>query len=211
MDERINKLPKINSKKDGKRMIYIPEGEFIMGSGDEEHSVNLQGFWISETPVTNDDFKRFVDEKKYQPKYWEYEPGKADHPAVNVTWYDAVEYAKWAGGKLPSEAQWEKAARGTDGRKYPWGNEFDSKKCNTWESGIDGTTPVGTYPDGASPYGVLDMAGNVWEWTSKSDNNLYFLRGGSWNLIQVYARCSTRDLWFPDFWNGVFGFRIIFE
>lgn len=168
-------------------MILIPAGEFLMGSDpqkdkdaqDEEqpqHTLYLPEYWIAKTPVTNVQYAAFVQATGYEaPKHWwkkgKIPQGKDMHPVVEVTWYDALAFCTWLAevtGKpytLPSEAEWEKAARGTDGRIYPWGNTFDQSKCNTSESRIKDTTPVDKYPQGASPYGVLDMAGNVAEWT----------------------------------------------
>ena len=166
-------------------MILIPAGEFLMGSDPSkdkqaqkneqpQHRLSLSDYYIAKTPVTNAQYEAFVKATGHrQPNHWgNGQPPKdeADHPVVYVYWKDAVAYCRWlaeATGKpyrLPTEAEWEKAARGPDGRIYPWGNEWDSKRCNTAEGGKRSTTPVGAYPAGASPYGVLDMAGNVWEY-----------------------------------------------
>jgi len=136
---------------------------------------------------------------------------KPNFPVVGVTWHEADAFARWCGKQLPTEAQWEKAARGTDGRIYPWGDNFDSKRCNCWEGESPWhTTPVGIYPTGASPYGVLDMAGNVWEWCLDEYQidfcTGHVLRGGSWNLKPDNARAADRNWRYPDF--GYFnGFR----
>jgi formylglycine-generating enzyme required for sulfatase activity len=152
------------------------------GSEDEKppHKVYLDAFYISRCPVTNAEYKKFVDatgrdvpfakEDWAKPYNWDkktrnYPNDKANHPVVLVSWYDAVEYCIWAGVRLPTEAEWEKAARGTDGRTYPWGNGWDQNLCNNRTSPYEDTVPVGSYPRGASPYGVMDMAGNAWEWT----------------------------------------------
>jgi formylglycine-generating enzyme required for sulfatase activity len=161
-------------------MIYIPAGWFWMGcspndkqGGDNEkpyHKVYLDGYYIDKYPVTNEQYKKFCDATGHKyPKYWKKGlfstndlPDKLrNHPVVDVSWNDIQEYCKWAGKELPTEAQWEKAARGTDGRIYPWGNGWDASKACYKQSS---TCAVGSYPQGASPYGVMDMAGNVWEW-----------------------------------------------
>jgi formylglycine-generating enzyme required for sulfatase activity len=239
-------------------MVLVPAGEFRMGSdapdayGDEKppHTVYLDAYCIDRTPVTNAEFSAFVQASGYKPQYWE--PGPDDHPAVLVTWYDAQAYARWAGKALPTEAEWEKAARGTDGRRYSWGNDFDPSRCNTAErTGVRalprslwsrlfrrkgelalrpvasrGTTPVGAYsPAGDSPYGVADMAGNVWEWTSslfeeypyQSDDGREdpeasgrrVLRGGSWDDVAGFARCSCRLNGVPAHYGVDFGFRCV--
>ncbi len=191
-------------------MLRIPAGEFLYG--EQKKRIELPEFWIDRAPVTHADYKQFidanpdhrvpyVDEKWAQPYNWDqrartYPPDKAAHPVVLVSWHDAVAYAEWAGKRLLTEEEWEKAARGTDGRVYPWGDTFDKEKCNTNESGIGGTTPVGKYsPQGDSPYGCVDMAGNVWEWTAsdwseKSMNKV--LRGGSWLYFDLDARAAVR-------------------
>ncbi|MBI5302839.1 MAG: SUMF1/EgtB/PvdO family nonheme iron enzyme [Chloroflexi bacterium] len=166
-------------------LVTVPAGEFVMGSesGEEDekpqHRVALPAYRIGKYPVTNAEYKRFVDETGHAaPARWNentYRTGEANHPVVIISWQDAQAYCQWLGKKtgkqyrLPSEAEWEKAARGTDAREYPWGNEFSKDKCNTSESQIGMTTPVGIYTDGASPCGAFDMAGNVWEWC----NSLY--------------------------------------
>ena len=175
-------------------MVLVPTGEFLMGMKDgdplglvwttPQRVVNLPAYHIDKYEVTNKDYKRFVDatghrapyNKKHDTIYnWKngrYTENLDDHPVVMVDWRDADAYCKWTGKKLPTEAEWEKAARGTDGRLWPWGNEYELKypdmatKANTHEFRVLMTMPVGSFPNGASPYGVMDMAGNVFEWTS---------------------------------------------
>jgi formylglycine-generating enzyme required for sulfatase activity len=184
-------------------------------------------------PVTNVQYLAFVLATGYErPKHWEGgrpPKGKKDHPVVYVSWHDAVAYCKWLAevtGKpyrLPTEAEWEKGARGTDGRIYPWGDKFDKDKCNIEKSGIGGTTPVDKYPNGVSPYGLLDMAGNVWEWTSSSFKSYPYdpedgregsgvlsggaLRGGSWNGDSGRARASCRGVGPPVRRTAYWGYR----
>jgi formylglycine-generating enzyme required for sulfatase activity len=208
-------------------LIFIPGGRFLMGSDKKrvpyafdselpQHEVYVGDFYIAKYPITNAEYKRFLDSTGHQvpDRFWRsgYPYDKANHPVVNVSWHDAVAYCKWlaeVAGKpyrLPSEAEWEKAARGTDGRIYPWGDEWDAKRCNTWEGGQGGTTRVGKYsPLGDSFYDCVDMAGNVWEWTRSLSREYPYnpkdgredpaavgsrvLRGGSWSFIRDFARC----------------------
>lgn len=212
-------------------MVYIPGGEFIMGSdvgnNDEkpQMAVYLDGFNIDIYPVTNAQYKEFVDATGHRlPRSWKtgtYPEGKAQSPVVWVSWDDAQVYCQWAGKRLPTEAEWEKAARGSDGRKWPWGNDFDSSKANTAASGIGDTTPVGQYPAGASPFGVLDMAGNVWEWTAdwyqaypgnvsqvdRFGEKYKVFRGGSWFDDASFVRTSARNNAAPTFMFSTIGFR----
>jgi formylglycine-generating enzyme required for sulfatase activity len=161
--------------------VTIPAGEFLMGSDKQkdpladddetlQHRVYLPEYCIARVPVTNAQYLAFVKATGHKsPYHWQdgrVPDGKENHPVVNVSWRDTQGFCKWAKVRLPSEAEWEKAARGTDGRRWPWGDEPpDNKLCNFDDNGYD-TMPVGAYPNGASPYGCLDMAGNVWEWTS---------------------------------------------
>jgi formylglycine-generating enzyme required for sulfatase activity len=190
-------------------MVRIPAGEFLYG--EQKKRIELPEFWIDRTPVTQAEYKQFidanpnhrvpyVDENWARPYNWDqqtrtYPPDQADHPVVLVSWHDARAYAEWAGKALPTEEEWEKAARGTDGREYPWGDKFDKEKCNTGEPGIGSTTPVGRYsPRGDSPYGCVDMAGNVWEWTASDwgkTSTSKVLRGGSWYHDVRYARAAA--------------------
>jgi formylglycine-generating enzyme required for sulfatase activity len=219
-------------KRDGKDMIYIPGGEFLMGSdeGNENerpcHPVCVASFYIDRYPVTNEEYKRFVDatgrpvpcyevewgdldEYNWNPETRTPPEGREKHPVVLVTWEDANAYAAWAGKRLPTEAEWERAARYTDGRRWPWGNEFVEEHCNTKETQVGGTTPVGRYsPGGDSLEGVGDMTGNVWEWTaslfrpypydandgreSQEAAGWRVLRGGSWSNPLDRARCTAR-------------------
>ncbi|MCB1327924.1 MAG: SUMF1/EgtB/PvdO family nonheme iron enzyme, partial [Leptospiraceae bacterium] len=150
--------------------VQIPAGKFVMGEGKEQHSVDLSAYLIARTPITNAQYKRFVDETGYDPpRHWdsgEIPKDKDAHPVVYVSWDDVMAFCKWAGVRLPTEAEWEKAARGAEGRTYPWGEEPPSNtRCNFGRNMGD-TTAVGRYPAGNSPNGLQDMAGNVWEWTS---------------------------------------------
>jgi formylglycine-generating enzyme required for sulfatase activity len=149
------------------------EGDAYLGR--PRHQVYLPEFWIARTPVTQGQYQAYVDATRVgAPDLWEGSkplPGMEEYPVVSVSWEDARRYCAWMTEtmgrvhQLPTEAEWEKAARGTDGRAYPWGDEWDLTRCNTSESGLEAMAPVGGYPQGASPYGVLGMAGNVWEWT----------------------------------------------
>ena len=196
-------------------MILIPAGDFLMG--DQKQSVHLDAFYIDKAPVTNAQYAKFVQATGHPPPpNWEdrggtYPPDRANHPVVFVNWFDAQDYAAWAGKWLLTEAQWEKAARGTDGRVYPWGDWFDKVMCNASEAGIGGTTPVGKYsPFGDSPYKVCDMAGNVWEWTATDwapGSSSKVQRGGSFANRGSYARCAYRYLGLPEPRNPNVGFR----
>jgi len=251
-------------------MVYVPEGEFEMGSdwedllpfyydckrendgdwceqiGQDEkpkHTVYLDAYWIDKTEVTNAMYAEFLNEVGNQyldgdnfNRYlmnvymieendgvWEAVGGYEDHPVKSVAWQGALDYCHWAGRRLPTEAEWEKAARGTDGRTYPWGEEISCDYVN-YKDCVRDTTPVGSYPEGASPYGALDMGGNVAEWVSDRRDPRYYqhsplvnpqgpdnenrrvIRGGSWSsyisFINAFSiRTATRQ------WGGVKGFR----
>ena len=199
-------------------MVLISEGEFIMGSNMEaqdegpEKKVFLKAFFIDKYEVTNETYRQFVKETNHrEPKNWivyGYREEEKDYPVIFVDYADAAEYCKWANKRLPTEEEWEKAARGRDGRIYPWGNEFDSSKANTSLSGIIGTTKAETYKDGISPYGLYDTAGNVWEWTdSQYNESRKAVRGGSWGLSHRFARAFTRVGYKPDTRINNLGFR----
>lgn len=222
-------------------MVRIPAGPFLMGSDsrlDDEgpqHTVTLPAYRIDRYEVTNLQYRHFIDDTgRRSPTHFRnrtFPDGKADHPVTFVSWYDARDYCQWAGKRLPTEQEWEKAARGSDGRIFPWGDEFDIRAGNTpvrWarlkEEGD--TTPVGAFPLGRSPYGVEDMSGNVWEWTAswylphpgnthQSENfgKIYkVLKGGSWWDCSYYkcgisAPTFNRSFFNPRVKNSSFGFR----
>jgi len=170
--------------------VKIPAGPFLYGKGKETHIIE-KPYLIGKYPVTNAQYKRFLDANpKYRvPKHWgkktrTYPEGKDDHPVVYVSWDDAQAFCKWAHCRLPTKEEWEKAARGTDGRKYPWGDQAPDETLCNFNNNVGDTTPVGQYsPQGDSPYGCVDMAGNVWEWVATEYGWLlgHALRGGSWS------------------------------
>ncbi|KUN58795.1 DNA-binding protein [Streptomyces canus] len=167
---------------DGKIMVLIEEGIYL--SGAEDIPIWVEAFRIDAYPTTNADYERFVRATGHRPpKHWpggRYPDNLFDHPVVWVTWYDASAYAAWAGKALPTSAQWEKAARGPKGRKYPWGDDPTAAKCNVQDSEIGHTTPVSRYQSGVSPYGVFDMCGNAWEWCSTTtEKGRYELKGSA--------------------------------
>ncbi len=219
-------------------MVMVPAGPFTMGtdSGDAEdapaRSVDLPAFEIDKFEVTNDDFGMFVDATGYQTdaegsggQSWrKYAEGKGNHPVVKTTWNDAVAFCEWAGKRLPTEEEWEKAARGDDGRAYPWGNDFDASNANVKDTGLRNTTASGSFPGGASPYGAEDMGGNVWEWTATwfkaypggADTNPYYgerfrvTRGGAWFEEAPQVTVFNRNAADPEITaNDDLGFRCV--
>jgi len=238
--------PLITWPGDGKEMVFMAGGRFVMGSnnGDPgyapEHEVEISAFYIDRWPVTHAEYKAFVDATGYPVPYYEvswcdtgpynwdperrtYPEGKANHPMVLVTWEDAMAYAAWAGKRLPTEAEWERAARGLTGRRYPWGDDFAVGLCNCTEAGLGQTSPVGYFsPQGDTPEGVVDLVGNVWEWTntlyrpypydaddgreSRQASGFRVLRGASWRNDANVAHCLSRLDGDFLFFNNV-GFR----
>jgi iron(II)-dependent oxidoreductase len=231
--ERSRKERKSARPQDDGEMVRVPAGEFTMGSNDngEEkppHRVYLDGFHIDKYEVTNGLYRLFMAAtSRAAPSYWNDEKWNgAGQPVVGVSWHDADAYCKWAGKRLPTEAEWEKAARGTDGRKYPWGEQWDASRANSDESKLGETVPVGSYLGGLSPYGAHDMAGNVWEWVADwYDANYYkqspernpqgpgsgryrVLRGGSWYYDgAVNLRSASRYRITPVIRYDFVGFR----
>jgi formylglycine-generating enzyme required for sulfatase activity len=267
-------LGRLGDPRNLNEVVFVPGGPFTMGSGkrdkeafDDErpqHTVEVADFWIGKYPVTNGQYRRFVeaggyDERRYwteagwawrqsehkrwgrqhgdRPEWWD-DPAwnLPNHPVVGVTWFEALAYTRWlaeATGRpcrLPTEAEWEKAARGTDGHIYPWGNdEITPERANYDETGIGRTSAVGCFLGDCSPYGCLDMAGNVWEWCSSVGNTeteypyqaddgredlerdaARALRGGCWNGSRKFARCSDRFDFSPVFYEVNVGFRMVF-
>jgi formylglycine-generating enzyme required for sulfatase activity/class 3 adenylate cyclase len=209
------------------RMVKVLAGPAILGSSRAEkdariavlrqdlhhrieterprQEVHLPSFWIDRCLVTNAEFAEFATDHVYR-----FPPEEADHPAVYVSWYDACKYAEWLGKELPDESQWEKAARGSDGRPYPWGEVWDPEKVNSAENDLRRTTAVDSYPEGASPYGCLGMVGNVWEWTASpwdSEGPFKVQKGGSTVSRRPHQHVATRFEGFPDFILQWVGFR----
>ncbi len=236
--------PPMIEGKDGAPMVFVEAGPFIMGtsrdnrwyskaSRDEmpQHSAYVEAFYIDQYPVTNILFSRFVEATGYKTvaelreelDTWQtyYTDGRENHPVVCVNWFDADQYASWAEKLLPRETEWEKAARGTDRRDWPWGNNFDERLLNSAESGRKGTTAVDAFPGGASPYGACDMAGNVREWTIDwyrpypyrgpySSGYLKTIRGSSFMDKGEESRCARRWENVPNHRDRMKGFRCIF-
>lgn len=223
------------------QMALIPAGEFTMGSDERlpdegpAHQVTLGDYWLDRYEVTNLQYRQFIDATgRKSPRHYEnrtYPDGLADHPVVYVSWYDAKEYCEWAGKRLPTAQEWEKGARGSDARIYPWGDKFDITRANMpqrWKTiKQDGSTsPVGAFKGGISPFGLYDMSGNVWEWTSSwyqayPGNNkptenygetYKTLKGGSWWSCSFYkcgasAPAFNRSFFLRTTRNKSFGFR----
>ncbi len=213
---------------------YAWESDLVLAEVPQRE-IDLEEFYIDQHPVTNAEYYEFLKATKHRPPIsWGkhiYPADKANHPVTTVNWHDAQAYAEWVGKRLPTEAEWEKAARGTDGRMWPWGNEFDITRCNIVEGGERGTTPTGKYaPSGNSPYGISDMAGNVWEWVEdfyqgydgyeevasfyhgwrdRYGEKFRVLRGGSWAHYSLQARCAFRAAHLPDATNETVGFRCV--
>jgi len=217
---------------DGAEMLLVSAGEFTMGADqyDDEkpiHRVYLDAFYIDKYETTNTLYERFMRATgRSEPTYWTDTAFNASsQPVVGVSWHDADLYCKWAGKRLASEAEWEKAARGTDGREYPWGALWDASRANSGQSKVGKPTPVGSYPSGVSPYGAHDMAGNVWERVADWYANDYYsrspnrnptgpdagtrrvLRGASWGGIVFGPRTMLRYDYPPDSQNAIIGFR----
>jgi formylglycine-generating enzyme required for sulfatase activity len=219
-------------------MVLVPAGKFLMGTNESdrkganvprtyddarpEHSVPLPAFYIDKTEVTNAAYLKFCEATHYPvPPGWKngtFPEGQADFPVTRVSWYEAAAYAHWAGKRLPTEAEWEKAARGTDGRTYPWGKDWNEKNL-VWNR----STPdkVGSKPQGASPYGALDMAGNVFEWVNdwyhaypkapvafpEYNQTLKVIRGGGFYGYSFAASTFYRSVDFPTARSEWIGFR----
>jgi len=234
----------------GLQFVRVPKGKFLLGSRvDNELAYKSEkpqqsfefraDYWIGLYPVTNGQYAEFVRRTGHDAKKADDWGQLNDHPAVRVSWYDAQAYCLWLNEehategqkgflfRLPSEAEWEKAARGEFGTEWPWGNDFDPNKCNSSEGGKGGTTPVGEYSaaGGDSPYGVADMAGNVWEWTQSlfkpypydvddgredlQAEGLRVVRGGSFDRLSRLARCGARFGNDPYGFDEFLGFRVL--
>jgi len=234
---------------DDAEMRCIPAGVCVIGSpgyeGDDDehpqHKVTLGTYYIYTLEVTNGQFAKFIAATGYSAEgEWDFcaKPGRERHPVVNVTWNDARAYCTWAGGQLPTEAQWEKAARGEKGFKYPWGNEWNDSLCN-WRQGPGkpsmanmtegrGTVPGGSFPEGKSPFGIMDMSGNVAEWVADWYDESYYskspqadpqgpesgedriIRGGSWEVADYdVLRGADRVRFSPNLRLNTLGFRVV--
>jgi len=237
-------------------MILIPAGKFLIGSKrrhrfaqdneQPQHTLYLPNYYIAKTVVTNAQYAAFVqDTGGRRPTHWGSERGrpprgKETHPVVYISWHEAIAYCDWLSEvtsksyRLPSEAEWEKAARGTDGLIYPWGDRWNKQRCNSAEDDLDDTSPVGSYLKGASLYGLLDVAGNVWEWTrslwgedslepdfeypydprdgresiGEGDEMRRVLRGGSFADLAGNVRCAVRHAHLPYRRFRNVGFRV---
>ncbi len=220
-------------------MLLIPAGEFIMGEQAPhpdrlpQQTINLPAFFIDQHEVTNSQYEEYILDGGYQNSaYWSEASWQfitenkidrplgleralynaPDQPVVGVSWYEAQAFSKWAGKRLPTEAEWEKAARGTDGRTYPWGDEMDWKRVG-YHLANQRTWDVGRYPKGKSPYGIHDCASNVAEWVADTQNQtdssqpLRVTRGGAWGAVRFEIQCAHRAFDKPEYRGLRIGFR----
>jgi len=229
-EQRLALQEQVNTKE----MLPVEAGDFIMGDNDggrdeqPERTVLLNTYWIDRLPVTSQDYKMFVDVTGHRkPPHWtsgNYQIDQANHPVTNVSWNDAVAYAEWVGKRLPTEAEWEKAARGTMGQTYTWGDAFRKDNVNC-SNEYGGTTPVDQFTEGESPYHVVDMCGNVLEWcqdwyfdeyykTAPRDNpggppggTYRVVRGGFYGESKAGVRCAARHWAPPSNMQDHIGFR----
>ena len=223
---------------DGAVYIYVPGGSFLMGSSDAEavspreapqHEVTVASFWLGQTETTNAQYARCVAAQECTAPTndrWD-DPAYADYPVSDLTWMQANAYAAWAGGRLPTEAEWERACRSDDGRTYPWGNEEPDDSRSNYNNTIGETAPVGSYPAGQSAYGLLDLSGNLWEWTSSLEADYPYdatdgreaqdsdddraVRGGSFYYTSYQIRCAARTGFAPTTGNEHIGLRLVLE
>ncbi len=238
-DEKFEAALALDPPPDVPVYIYVPAGEFLMGAGTDDiqafpdqrpqHKVWVDGYWIQRTEVTNALYKQCVQADICDPprnSYWDKQQ-YADIPVTHVDWFQANAYATWVGGRLPTEAEWERACRGDDSRRFSWGNSLPSpERVNFSESGLPLPSEVGSYPAGA--YGLYDMSGNVWEWTSSMDlpypyvandgrenqnnANARILRGGAFGYdgdFDFGVSCTVRGRGGPDGLGGYYGFRVV--
>ncbi len=195
-------------------MIAIPDGAFITGANvagaPAVQEIPVSAFEIDKYEVTIGEYNTFIKETNRSAPWSAYSEDMKDYPVTGVTWSDAQAYCTWAGKRLPASVEWEKAARGVDGFIYPWGDGWRDGYANTKEANTGGTKQVGSYPDGASPFGVQDMAGNVWEWVEDwtgADQAQKVIRGGAWSAINTWAQTFTVNGSPPMRTNSSTGFR----
>jgi formylglycine-generating enzyme required for sulfatase activity len=193
----------------GVELVAVPTGRYELGEPGEERVVELRGVQIGRWPVTNARFREFlVATDRPVPPAINAE-ALDDHPVTGITREDAEAYCAWVGARLPTGAEWEAAARGTDGRPYPWGETFYAEHCNCADSGWGWTTPVGAHPTGAGPFGTEQQAGNVWEWVSDDGPDGWgVVRGGSYLDTAWGLRASRVQPADPERATNTTGFRV---
>jgi len=208
--------------RDGAPMVLVPGGEFIYGEGDGLRRLTAPSFYLDKYEVTAKRYTKFLQEIGQKDRERSNEISRAsvgDRPIIGVDWEDAEAYCRHYGERLPTEEEWEKAARGTDGRIYPWGNQEPTRDLASydWEGkkhwrGYEGLSPVGAYEAGKSPYGIYDLAGSVTEWTSSDyDRDTKVVRGGSWLVDAWTLRSAHRHGVIPTYRLNVLGFRCLLE
>jgi len=206
------------SGRDSAPMVLVSAGEFLYG--DNNQRMMLPAFYMDRYEVTVSRYASFLQVSGLQqPRYWNQtsQVSAGDRPVIGVDWYDADAYCRRYGKRLPTDQEWEKAARGTGGRKYPWGDEEPTNRHANFGKDLRGNyniysdklVGVGSFDDGKSPYGIYDLAGSVSEWTSSSEGEYKVIRGGSWDYNAVFLRATIRS-WLPPTTRGdTYGFRCV--